>query len=435
MGSETESPELSNARQPKGAKRIANPRRLLILAPNSESHATIPALLLRLTGAAPDLSQHKSLESSAPIPISPPSFAGYTTHTPLQLRTKYYAAEIPIWVDEVPTHIIPPSNCHSAGEEAVESSEQVDLTLDPAVWKQGFLSDEAREVRDAIGAIIICVQRPKPPDPLLTSDNGINQEDEQARNTPNTIKEYEDVFHASVRRIRDLATVVGEVKNQIEEERGEVGDVPALIVLVGEEDDEQHPQKKGSGGLEALGEDETDGYLGNSIEFGINWWDEELNPTGIGSGPETIGWNPRRNVQEVSGRRNEFGERMGIERVLEVLETHQWSSSSADDTYLDGISDPDLLRGLTEDLDGFSLEATELEDEMAGLRFAIRNGAQDDSVGGGEVDTIDEDDLSVEQLEALMTRVQGIRDMAVDIPEAERKKFAAKAIADLMKDI
>lgn len=75
-------------------------------------------------------------------------------------------------------------------------------------------------------------------------------------------------------------------------------------------------------------------------------------------------------------------------RIREVLEANEWTSSSNDDFGQDLLEDLD---------DGFDLEANELEREMLGLRMAIEN----------EED--DEDDLKVEELEALMQRVQAIR--------------------------
>lgn len=54
------------------------------------------------------------------------SLAG-TTHD-LTLSTPYYTATVPVWLD---------------------------LTDDPSEWAATFLSDEAREVRDALGAVVV----------------------------------------------------------------------------------------------------------------------------------------------------------------------------------------------------------------------------------------------------------------------------------------
>lgn len=123
---------------------------------------------------------------------------------------------------------------------------------------------------------------------------------------------------------------------------------------------------------------------------------------------------------------------MGIARVQEVLETHQWSSSTSDELEqdLESLS----LRGDEEATVGFTLEANELEREMAGLRLAINSNRDNDDIGEEFKETGD-DSLQVEQLEGLMLRVQAIKEMGADLPDQERKRFAAKAIKDIMKDI
>ncbi|EZF32269.1 hypothetical protein H109_01909 [Trichophyton interdigitale MR816] len=393
-------------------KHILNPRRLLILAPSTESHAVIPPFLTRLTGQPPVLPSRqldtKQADSDATTDISdvaststtppPASFAGYTAHTPLQLNTKYYSADIPLWVDEVPSLSLIPSP-----DLALPSVEEEDAGS-PEAWRKEFASEEAREVRDAIGAIILCMQRPKPPDQALVKDNVLD-ENENASSA---------VFQRAVGRIKDLARAVIEVKAQAEEERGEMGDIPGLIVLVGDEHE--------IGSLAA----------GNaSSEYGALWWDEQLSDLGAGSGLEVVFWDHKAASQDPSAR-NEFGELMGIARVQEVLETHQWSSSTSDELEqdLESLS----LRGDEEATGGFTLEANELEREMAGLRLAINSNRDNDDIGEEFKETGD-DSLQVEQLEGLMLRVQAIKEMGADLPDQERKRFAAKAIKDIMKDI
>ncbi len=73
--------------------------------------------------------------------------------------------------------------------------------------------------------------------------------------------------------------------------------------------------------------------------------------------------------------------------------------------------------------DGFGAEAAELEREITGLKIAT-NRAE------GCVEGADE---SVEELENMMLRMQAIKDMGADMPESERRKFAAKAVSNVMK--
>ncbi|KAM5446757.1 hypothetical protein MaudCBS49596_006363 [Microsporum audouinii] len=352
----------------------------------------------------PDMLSDATIDTSDVASTTPPtaSFAGYTTHTPLQLNTKYYSTDIPIWVDEVPsTPLAEPS------EELSSPAGKEDITSSPGAWRNEFISEEAREVRDAIGAIIVCVQRPKPPDPALRRDSVVDGDE----------KNYNDIFQNAVDTIKEIARAVAEVKALSEEERGEIGDVPGLILLVGEGCD-----RKSS----VVSED------GNtSGEYGALWWDEELSDLGVGSGLEVVLWDPKRG-NGISSARNEYGELMGMARVLEVLETHQWSSSTSDDLADDlGSIDPE---GHNKAPGGFTLEANELEKEMASLRLAINSNTNDSDIGE-QFEIMGDDSLKVEQLEGLMLRVQAIKDMGADLPEQERKTFAAKAIRDLMKDI
>ena len=73
--------------------------------------------------------------------------------------------------------------------------------------------------------------------------------------------------------------------------------------------------------------------------------------------------------------------------------------------------------------DGTDAEAAELEREMTGLKMAV-NGAEGCDKGADE---------GVEELESIMLKIQAIKDMGVDMSEAERRKFAAKAVQDVLK--
>lgn len=62
---------------------------------------------------------------------------------------------------------------------------------------------------------------------------------------------------------------------------------------------------------------------------------------------------------------------------------------------------------------------------MMGLKMAV-NGAEESDKGRDE---------GVEELENMMLKMQAIKDMGADMPEHERRKFAAKAVRDVMKDL
>jgi len=116
-----------------------------------------------------------------------------------------------------------------------------------------------------------------------------------------------------------------------------------------------------------------------------------------------------------------------------VLEANDWTFSLiADDGHPD--ERPSTFAE-SDDGDGFDLEVSELEREMSGLRMAIEKGGDDDDDGIEHSEDGDDDELRVEQLDGLLLRMQAIKDMGADLPMSERKKFAAKAIRDIMKDL
>ncbi|KAE8350811.1 alpha and gamma adaptin binding protein p34-domain-containing protein [Aspergillus coremiiformis] len=253
--------------------------------------------------------------------------------------------------------------------------------LTPSTWKTEFAGPEAKVVRDAVGGVVICLRNPEP----------------DATSTAVDAEESEEW-----RGVKAFLEAVGFVKGVMDDERG-VGEVVGLVVLVGRDRD---------GGLE--GEE----------EFSVPWWEDQLVDLGL-VGVEVVNWDPRRVDEEV---RDRFGEYQGMRRVREILETHDWTSVLGDgdgDVGEDG--EDELERHLLGD--GFDLEVRELEREMVGLQFAMENG--DDDLTGVDGD----DEMRVESMESLMLRMKAIKDMSDELPENERKRFAAKAVRDIMKEL
>ncbi|RLL94279.1 hypothetical protein CFD26_104374 [Aspergillus turcosus] len=126
-----------------------------------------------------------------------------------------------------------------------------------------------------------------------------------------------------------------------------------------------------------------------------------------------------------------------MRRIREILETHDWAAPS-EDADPGGFGEDGLeehLLGLDRGENGFDLEVNELEREMLGLRMAIEHGGDGMDDQDEYDDEEDDDGLKVESLEALMMRMQAIRDMSSELPESERKTFAAKAVRDIMKEL
>ncbi|KAJ5669415.1 Alpha/gamma-adaptin-binding protein p34, partial [Penicillium macrosclerotiorum] len=405
------------------SKHIANPRRLLILTPTSQSLSTIPPLLHSLTGVpVHDPPQHETIPetpaspsdpSSLAAPATTTSFAGYTTHSPLRLATKYYSAEIPLWVDEIPL----------ASTDVVASQ-----------WRTEFLSDEAEIVRDAVGALVVCAQKPESSTAPDALDSNIAR-------------------RPDIRALLDLMRDVGAVKGRIDEERGGVGDVPGVFVLLGSRkagvsvSTATAPSHRDA--ESALGVDQED--LGDGaidVPLSVAWWEEQLFELGL-FGWEIIEWDPQ--DQGSVKTRNMFGELEGMPRIKEVLETHDWSAAG-------GLQDldPEADSGFDFDDDlekellsfdrsmhtrGFGQEVQELEREMFGLRMAIERGGEFGD--NEEVEEDEDEELKVESIEGLMlqnslqlgTNADTDEDMGAELPENERKKFAAKAVQNIMRDL
>ncbi|KAL4752881.1 hypothetical protein BDW72DRAFT_52260 [Aspergillus terricola var. indicus] len=411
------------------AKLIRNARRLLILSPSSQSQSLIPSLLKQLTGHPPSETQ-----------IQTQSFAGYTTHLPLRIENRYYAADVPVWVDEIPVF---PGTGVSANAEHVsepESTEKEVLVSEPeqrtvglgrtedacAQWSQEFSSSEARVVRDAIGAVMICLQNPRPNAKPAASTSGGN-----GTVIPGDDSEDSD----EVRGLKAFVRAVGTVRALIEEERGEIGSVPGLLVLGGKKEKREKEKPKTGGTREdAFGLDpDLDAGLDGELDepFSIGWWEDQLCEMGL-IGFEVVEWDWTR-VQDVE-ERNQYGELQGMRRVKEVLETHEWAGDEEGELDANLPDDSDDLErellGLDEEASGFKNEVDELQREMVGLRFSIGRG------GDGNVDDDEGDEeLRVDAVEALLTRMRAIKDMSAELPEKERKRFAAKAVADIMKEI
>lgn len=136
---------------------------------------------------------------------------------------------------------------------------------------------------------------------------------------------------------------------------------------------------------------------------------------------------------EATGK-NEFGEARGVQRAREALEACEWESADT----LDFGGDEDGFEG------SFAAEEAEMNGELFGMKDALHR------EGGTEGET---GEMEVEELEVMMRKMVAIKgefvhlvcgfakadvlveEMGEGMGEAERKRFAAKAINDLMKHL
>jgi hypothetical protein len=283
------------------AKLIRNARRLLILSPSSQSQSLIPSLLKQLTGHPPSDTQ-----------IQTQSFAGYTTHPPLRIENRYYVADVPVWVDEIP--VFGGTDVSANGEQVSDSestakevsvSEAEQRTGEGlgrkdacAQWSQEFSSPEARVVRDAIGAIMICLRNPRPNAEPPASTSG-----RKGTGIPSDDSEDSD----EVRGLKAFVRAVGAVRTLIEEEQGEIGSVPGILVLGGKKEKKEEKPKAGGMSEDTLG---LDPDLGAGLDgeldepFSIGWWEGQLCEMGL-IGFEVVEWDWTR-IQE-GEERNQYG--------------------------------------------------------------------------------------------------------------------------------
>lgn len=298
-------PSSTSAPSKPPAKNVPNPRRLLILTPPTQSPSIIPPLLHTLSGVPvteipnsqpipesskdneqetqsqsqtqPETETETEPETSSQRPIPPqPSFAGYTTHSPLRLSTKYYTAEVPIWVDEVPLLPAPKNNSNSNST----STSTPDSSSGSEIWKNDFLSEEAQIVREAVGALVVAVRAPAP------------------RNDANAdvdVAQSEDVLALSA-----LMRDIGAVKGCIDEERGGM-DVPGVFLLVGA-GGKSTPVSASASARDP--EEDAGDELGGDVPLSVGWWEDRLFDMGL-FGWEVVEWDPLGEEKEKT--KNKFG--------------------------------------------------------------------------------------------------------------------------------
>ncbi|GAB7357890.1 hypothetical protein MBLNU230_g0059t1 [Neophaeotheca triangularis] len=298
---------------------IKHARRLLVLGPPNCGSLDV---LEDLTGNAP-----------APNPTTS-STAGLTHEW--HLKTQYYNATIPIWVDEI---------------------------SDLETWKNDFMKEEAKEVVEAVGAWVYCFRQ--------SSDGRITQEVENA--------------------LRAIMLVR-------EEHAGYAEDAALLAVAV--------PGAKDTSKLtEEVAADCEDACLQYGFEY----------------------------VDLAAEGKNEFGEKVGLERLREALEANEWTAGSGADD-LDDLTDP--LEG--KELGGigtFGHEEAEMTAELFGMKAALIGG--DDEPEPEPDAELFEPALrqkdEVDDLDRMMGKLLAVKEQGADLPEAQRKRMAAKAVKELME--
>ncbi|KAK3997518.1 hypothetical protein QBC44DRAFT_354546 [Cladorrhinum sp. PSN332] len=326
---------------------ITNPRRILAISHESSAEL-LTALMTDLTGSPPspspftknegDVGEEEEKEKEGGNDL-----AGTTHH--LSLKTKYYTASVPIWLDLISDR--------------------------PDEWASSFLSEDAKEVLDVLGGIVVVF-------PVAGDDIDDGQ------------------------RHKKMIEQVGKVI------------------------------KEGLGGWEWGGVSLAIGVGGTQEDDGaVDEWDDLC----AGLGMEFVHWEGmgQKGEGKEKGKRNEYGERVGIERVREALESNDWDSGV-------GVNDEDEGEegGGEEDEFDFGVGVGK-EEDMEALKRAIFSGGGDGGEGSREKeeeregDDLDDDDIK--SLERMMQKLQAVRDMSAGLPEGERKRMAKRAVEEVMKEL
>jgi hypothetical protein len=124
---------------------------------------------------------------------------------------------------------------------------------------------------------------------------------------------------------------------------------------------------------------------------------------------------------------------MGVARVLEALEANDWAGGDMDEDEEgegewegeDAEFDPESL--------GFGFD----REDFVGLRKAIwgGGGSGDEGIKGQEEEDEEVGEEDVQKLEKMMLKLQAVRDASAGLPEEQRKRMAARAVGEVMKEL
>ena len=133
-------------------------------------------------------------------------------------------------------------------------------------------------------------------------------------------------------------------------------------------------------------------------------------------------------------RTNQYGEKVGMDRLVEALEANEWESGAGGGLdELDDDGEGEEMKGIPGQDQGLEGELEFVGDD-AQEGTELREGLLDGKDGGGnEADTGGDEDVMA--LESMMLKMQAVKEMGADMPEAERKRFAAKAVREVMKNV
>ncbi|KAI9149559.1 ATP-dependent bile acid permease [Paramyrothecium foliicola] len=316
-----------------GMADITNPRRILAVS-LEESTQHLSSVIKDLTGSTPE-------------PAST-SLAG-TTHD-LNIKTAYYSATVPVWLD---------------------------LISSPEEWAESFLSEEAGEVLAVLGGLVVVFALP------TTSE--------------------------AAERTRSLVKHVGRVV------------------------------KEGLGGWE---------WDGVGLAVGVGEGDvDEWDGLAADAGLEFV---QARQAGSKNEQRNEFGEKTGVPRVREALESNDWAQLDSGQDLSDFGDFNEAEEKDDKDLDPENLDFGFDRADFEGMRKAIwslvdnveepattetnQNAAAQDKTTDKEAGGVPTED-QVAKVEMMMQKLQATREAGEGMSQEQRRRMAARAVEEVMRDL
>ena len=182
--------------------------------------------------------------------------------------------------------------------------------------------------------------------------------------------------------------------------------------------------------------EEHAGYGSETVILAIGMPAANAKPSGLAETREE--WDDRSMeygfefVDYTADGKNEFGEKVGLERLREALEANEWAATAtAEGDELDFD-----LRGLDDndegDIRGFARDEAEMTAELFGMKAAL-NG-NDLEPEADDLPPPASEETQVEDLDRLMGRLLAVKEQSADLPESERKRLAAKAVRELLAE-
>ncbi|KAK9448193.1 uncharacterized protein V1518DRAFT_340373 [Limtongia smithiae] len=396
-------------------------RRILVLGQPGSGKLT---LLKQLTGLVPEIKADDTEEvsdsaqqvASANKFVSPrPSHAGLS-HS-INLSTKYFEKEVPIWVDEYEAQT---TNTGASAESHTGIED----------WSSSFSSDEASEVIDALGAIVLTFRTP-------STEKEAEALRERVKHDVEHIHSTLILQHNKKRRAESRLSVKDSNSNDDDddEDLDDMIDWNGLCLAVAV------PPELGPKDLSESQPSQTP-----VPELDADDWDYMLQPFGFEF------------VDLTKSGRNDFGEQQGIARIREAFETHGWDALGEGGEHDEDMRQRRALEGFQEydsdfggsregyigendddmDSDGFDQELREMQLEMAALHFSIdadnyRHGEKDDTQAPQEATSASVNERDIEEMDRLMQQMRQVREQGEGLPLDERRKLADKLTQDLMR--